>query len=93
MIIDEIMNLIPYLIEKCPLLDYYKENYRMMARNLITERYEFEDYPYTKEDIENRLKVHLNAKKDFEKYACDFLDLIEQLDEELREYIGREYYE
>ena len=81
---DNIIDLILEIRERSTCFDHSKTGYITMVRGLTNEGCKFHEHLFTPEDIENFLEKHLDAKNELIIHLSEFMNLIEQLDAELR---------
>lgn len=85
---EKIIDSILELRERSTCFDHSKTEYIMMVRGLMHENCKFHEQMSTAEDIDDFLGRHLDAKNELKFHLFGFMDLIEQLDTELRKQIG-----
>lgn len=84
---DNIIDIILELREKNTCFDHSKAEYTVMLRGLHNEHCKFHEHVADSEDISKLLDKYLVAKKDLTTHLFGFMNLIEELDVELKDYM------
>lgn len=87
---NDIVNLISKMKEKLTLINYSKAEYQSMTKGLLDGSCKFHEPLSTPKKIDEFLIKHSDTKHELTNQLFEFMDLIEQLDTELREELGRD---
>lgn len=85
---EEIVDIILEIRERVTCFDQSKAEYVMMTRGLMNEGCKFHEHLFSEEDIDDFLDRYLDTQNELMIHLIGFMDLIEQLDVELRNQIG-----